>query len=382
MTRKPRIAIVGAGIGGLTAAAMLQKFGFDSVVYEQAPGFRRVGLGINLAPNSTRVFRAIGALERALQLGVMPRRKFNRAWNTGAVTREIPTADLAQVYHAPFLAIHRGDLHQALASALDTRVFRLGKRLVAIDQRGGEVHLAFADGWTASADIVIAADGLHSKVREAILGAEPPTYYGHVAYRSIYPRSRLPDTDLADNTRWIAPDGRYVLVYFLSEARDEVYVVTGGPEPWGKNDFTPVEVPPHQLVAAFDGFHSSVRRILAECTDVSRWPMLVRPPRLPWCVGRVALLGDACHPTTPHMGQGGGMAIEDAVILARCLQAVNGQDVERAFRLYERNRFERTSRLKRDSEHDEWGQGRIEHQWLYGYDVLTAPLEGEAQTAS
>ncbi|HTL76465.1 MAG TPA: FAD-dependent monooxygenase [Casimicrobiaceae bacterium] len=381
MARTSRIAIVGAGIGGLTAAAMLQKFGFDCVVYEQAPGFRRVGLGINLAPNSTRVFRAMGVLRRTLQLGVMPRRKFNRAWNTGAITREIPTLDLAQVYHAPFLAIHRGDLHQALASTLDPRIFRLGKRLVSIDQRNEQVHLAFADGTTADADIVLAADGLHSKVREAILGTEPPTYYGHVAYRSIYPRSRLSDVDLADNTRWIAPDGRYVLVYVLSEARDEVYVVTGGPEAWGKDDFMPMEVPPGQLVAAFDDFHSSVLRILAQCTDVSRWPMLVRPPKLPWCVGRVALLGDACHPTTPHMGQGGGMAVEDAVMLARCLQAVNGEDVERAFRLYEHNRFERTSRLKRDSEHDEWGQGRIEHQWLYGYDVLTAPLEGDAQTA-
>ncbi len=361
---------------------MLQKARFACDVYEQAPGFRRIGLGINLAPNSTRVFRGMGVEARVLQLGVQPRRKFHRAWDTGEIMREIPTTELAQAYGAPFLAIHRGDLHKALASAVAPGVFHLGKRFVSCEQRGSQVRLAFEDGTTATADIVIGADGLHSKVGEAILGTEPPLYYGHVAYRSIYPRSRLPDVELADNIRWIAPDGRYVLVYFLSEARDEVYVVTGGPEPWETDNFAPAEAAPRQLLAAFEDFHSDVIRILEQCTEVSRWPMLVRAPKLPWCAGRVALLGDACHPTTPHMGQGGGMAVEDAVMLARCLDAVEGEDVELAFRLYELNRFERTSRLKRDSEADEWGRGRIEHRWLYDYDVLNAPLQREAQTAS
>jgi len=383
MDRKPHVAIVGAGIGGITAAVMLQKRGFACEVYEQAPGFRRVGLGINLAPNSTRVFRAMGVESRALELGVQPRRKFNRASASGEILQEVPTTELARTYGAPFLAIHRGDLHQALASAVDPGMFRLGKRLVSIEPRQSEVGLAFEDGTTARADVVLGADGLHSKVREAILGTDPPDYYGHVAYRSIYPRSRLSGLELADNTRWIAPDGRYVLVYFLREARDEVYVVTGGAEPWRGDDFAPMDVPTRRLVDTFGDFHSDVLRILGQCTEVSRWPMLVRPPRLPWCVGRIALLGDACHPTTPHMGQGGGMAVEDAVMFARCLDAVEGEDIELAFRLYEINRFERTSRLKRDSEADEWGRGgRIEHRWLYGYDVLHDPLQRQTQTAS
>ncbi len=360
---------------------MLQKAGFACDVHEQAPGFHRIGLGINLAPNSTRVFRAMGVEAKALQLGVQPRRKFNRAWDSGEITREIPTTELAQVYGAPFLAIHRGDLHQALASAVAPGTIQLGKRFVSLEQRGSQVRLTFEDATTATADIVIGADGLHSKAREAILGTEPPVYHGHVAYRSIYPRSRLSDLELADNTRWIAPDGRYVLVYLLSEARDEVYVVTGGPEPWGKETFAPTDVALPQLLGAFEDFHSDVIRILEKCTEVSRWPMLVRPPKLPWCAGRVALLGDACHPTTPHMGQGGGMAVEDAAMLARCLEAVEGEDIELAFRLYEINRFERTSRLKRDSETDEWGHGTIDHQWLYGYDVLHAPLSRGASTS-
>ncbi|HEX6793886.1 MAG TPA: FAD-dependent monooxygenase, partial [Casimicrobiaceae bacterium] len=240
--------------------------------------------------------------------------------------------------------------------------------------RGSQLQLRFDDGTAATADVVIGADGLHSRVRAAIIDAAPPEYYGHVAYRSIFPRSLVPDIEIADNTRWLAPD-RYLLVYFMSEARDEVYVVTGGPEPWGSDDFTPTHVDRGRLRAAFDGFHPDVQRILDHCTIVSRWPMLVRPPQLPWCVGRVALLGDACHATTPHMGQGGGMAVEDAAMLVRCLEATNGQDVEGAFRVYEFNRFARTSRLKRDSEADEWGRGRIEHQWLYGYDVVRAPID-------
>lgn len=372
--RKPRIAIVGAGIGGMTAAALLTRNGYPCTVFEQAVEFRRLGAGINFAPNATRVFRALGVEREMGAVGIQPRAKFNREWNTGRILREISTRELSKLYGAPFFALHRGALHDVLVSTVDPRAFHLGKRLRSLQPRGAEVVLEFDDNSTAVADAVIGADGLHSKVRESILGTEPPEYFGLVAYRAIFPRAAIKDLELADNTRWLADD-RYVLFYFMSEARDEVNVVAVRPEEWGASEYTPTSVDPKRLCESFVGFHAEVQQQLHVCTQVNRWPMLVRPPKRPWCVGRVALLGDACHATTPHMGQGGGMAVEDAAIITRCLESVEGNDPEQAFRLYEENRFERTSKLQHDSETDAWSYGQMQHEWLYGYDVMNAPID-------
>jgi 2-polyprenyl-6-methoxyphenol hydroxylase-like FAD-dependent oxidoreductase len=371
---RPRVAVIGAGIGGMTLAGLLRQAGYAYTVYEQAPNFRRVGAGINLAPNSTRVFRAMGLEPAMLKAGLRPRSKVNREWDTGKAFFVADVPALAQRFGAPFIAFHRGDLHGALATAADVESVQLGKRLVSLEIGSSGVKIEFDDGTSATADAVIGADGLHSNVRRAILGPEQPTYYGHAAYRSIFPREQLAHLDLPDHTRWWGPD-RYVLVYFMKEARDEVYVVTGGVEEWGSNDFTPMPVDPQRLVAAFPGFHPDVQLILRQCKQVSRWPMLVRPSTLPWSCSRVTLLGDACHPMTPHLGQGGGMAIEDAVMIVRCLESVEGEDVALAFRIYEANRFERTARAQREAQRDEFGRGKVDQQWLYGFDVLTEPIQ-------
>jgi 6-hydroxynicotinate 3-monooxygenase len=370
---KPRVAVVGGGIGGTTAAILLQQAGYECTVYEQAPAFHRVGAGINFAPNSTRVFRAMGVEKNMLKVGIQHRLKFNREWDTGRVTFTVPVPELTVLYGAPFLACHRGDLHDVLTSAVKPGTLMGGKRLKSLDSRGSGVRLEFEDGKSATADIVIGADGVHSKVREAILGPESPVYYGLVAYRSIFPRALLGNFELADNTKWWGVD-RYVLIYFLNERRDEVYVVTGSPDVWDSDDFSPQSVDARRMRAAFEGFHPEVQRVLAQCSQVSRWAMLERPPRAPWSSGPIVLLGDACHPMTPHLGQGGGMAVEDAVMIVRCLESVGGEDPELAFRLYEANRFERTARVQRESQQNEWGRVKMDHHWLYGYDALTVPI--------
>ncbi|HJU22056.1 MAG TPA: FAD-dependent monooxygenase, partial [Casimicrobiaceae bacterium] len=143
---KPRIAIVGGGVGGITAAVLLQQAGYECRVYEQAPRFRRVGAGINLAPNSTRVFGAMGVLAKLLDVGVQPRMKFNREWDSGRVLQTIATQELTRLYGAPFVGVHRGDLHDVLASAVAPGTFHLGKRFVGLEARGSQVRLAFEDG--------------------------------------------------------------------------------------------------------------------------------------------------------------------------------------------------------------------------------------------
>jgi 6-hydroxynicotinate 3-monooxygenase len=366
-TRKPRIAIVGGGIGGTTLAIQLQRAGYPCKVYEQAPAFARVGAGINLAPNSTRIFRELGLEPQMKRVGVQARLKFSREWDSGKFLFTVPVPELVERYGAPFFAFHRGDLQDALSSALEPGTIEFNKRLVGLSG----TKLAFADGTSAEADAVVGADGVHSRVRDCLFGAMPPSYHGLVAYRAIFPTSLVAGLDLDDNTKWWAPD-RYFLIYFMSEKRDEVYVVTGSPEPWPGSDFTPRPAKLEEVHSAFAGFHPIVQRVINAATSVSKWPMLELEPFRPWSKGRVVLMGDAAHATTPHMGQGAGMALEDTVILARCMEST--PELEKAFQLFEATRFDRTARIQRESHKNEWTRTGMDHSWVYGYDVYSAPL--------
>src|SRR5690606_150224 len=127
------------------------------------------------------------------------------------------------------------------------------------------------------------------------------------------------------------------------------------------------------LLAACEGFHPEVQQVIRAATNITKWPMLERKPFRPWSKGRVVLLGDACHPTTPHMGQGAGMAFEDAVVLFRCVNEAAG-DWGAAFARYEEARFERTARIQRESHENEWTRTGMDAGWLYGYDAFSVPL--------
>jgi len=372
MARK-KIAVVGGGLGGTTAAVLLQRAGYDCTLYEQAPAFARIGAGINVAPNTTRIFRTMGLEAQLLAVGVQPRLKFSRQWDTGETLFVVNTPELTALYDAPFVAVHRGDLQNVIASTLLPDSVQFDKRFAGIEPRGGSVELIFADGSRETVDAVIGADGVHSRVRTAVLGPEPPTYHGLVAHRAIFPSSKLKTPDVADNTKWWAPDS-YFLNYFIREARDEMYFITGVPEAWDGPDFSPRVVDVAEVSRAFEGYHPEVQDMIAAAETVTKWPMLERMPEAPWCHETVVLLGDAAHPTTPHMGQGAGMAFEDAVVLARCIESVEGEDLPRAFRLYEATRYERTSRIQRDSHANEWTKTSMDHKWVYGYDAFTVPL--------
>src|SRR6266540_1467731 len=160
--KKLSIAIVGAGMGGLAVAATLRRIGIDVQVYEQAPGFARIGAGIQMMPNSMKVLRGIGIEERLRQTSFAPYSHLNRVGDTGEVTRELPMPE--SLYGAPYLCMHRAELHAALLSVLPSDVIHLGKKLVGLDQAAGGVTLSFADGTRATADAVIGADGVHSTV--------------------------------------------------------------------------------------------------------------------------------------------------------------------------------------------------------------------------
>ncbi|MDA1185044.1 MAG: FAD-dependent monooxygenase [Acidobacteria bacterium] len=378
-TGKPTLAIVGAGLGGLTVAATLRRAGFDVRVYEQARRFARVGAGIQMMPNSVKVLRAIGIEARVRGTSFQPYSHLNRVWDTGEVLRELPMPE--DLFGAPYLCMHRGDLHEALVASLPSGVIELQKTLVGLDKRDGQVTLAFADGSSARADLVIGADGVHSTVRHLIIGPDEPIHRGRIAYRAIFPSALMGGIDVGPSrTKWWGID-RHLVIYYTKPDRSEIYVITSVPEPaeWVRRESWSTTGDVHELRAAYDGFHPDVRAVLDACPSCHKWAILEREPLPTWSAGRVVLLGDACHPMTPYMAQGAATAMEDAAVLTRCLAESEGDDIDGAFARYEAHRKPRTSRIQRISSANTWMKGGTEDtSWLYGYDAWQVPLTAPA----
>ncbi len=373
--RKLSIAVVGAGMGGLAVAATLRQAGIDVRVYEQAHQFARIGAGIQMMPNSMKVLRGIGIEERLRRTAFQPYSHLNREWNTGKVMRELPMPE--SLFGAPYLCMHRADLHEALVSALPENIIHLNKKLVELEQAAGEVTLVFADGTRAQADAVVGADGIHSVVREIIVGPDMPLHKGRIAYRGVYSSALLNGRDIGPSrTKWWGPD-RHIVIYYTRADRSQIYFVTSVPESaeWLTRESWSARGDVQELRKAYEGFHPDVIAVLEACPDCHKWAILEREPLPRWSDGRIVLLGDACHPMTPYMAQGAATAIEDAAILARCLKEVRGEDVEPAFKLYETHRKPRTSRIQAISSANTWMQGGdSDTSWLYGYDAWNVPL--------
>ena len=381
--KKLSIAVVGAGMGGLAVAATLRRFGMDVRIYEQAPRFARIGAGIQMMPNSMKVLRQIGIEQRLRRVSFAPHSHLNRIWDTGEVTRELPMPE--SLYGAPYLCMHRADLHDALLSAVPAEIVHLDKKLVGLDQAGARVALTFADGSRASADAVVGADGVHSAVRDIIIGPDAPLHKGRIAYRAVFPTALMDGGDIGPSrTKWWGTD-RHIVMYYTNKARSEIYFVTSVAEPaeWLTRESWSAKGDVKELRKAYAGFHADVRAVLAACPDCHKWAILEREPLQHWSEGRVVLLGDACHPMTPYMAQGAATAIEDAAVLARCLDEADGEDIEGAFQRYEAHRKPRTSLIQAISSANTWMKdGNSDTAWLYGYDAWNAPLNEPAAHAT
>lgn len=379
-----RIAVVGAGLGGVAAAALLQKAGFAVDVYEQAPAFSRLGAGIHMGPNVLKIFRRIGIEDALVAISSKPDFWFSRDGETGDYLSRIPLGDYAvKEYGAPYLTVHRGDLHALQVSALQPGTLHFDKRLTAIVDDGSGVDLTFADGTRARADIAVGADGINSRIRETLLGEEKPNYSGWVGHRALLDKDVLRKTgfDFEACVKWWTDD-RHMMVYDTTADGREYYYVTGVPHPaW---DFDGAFVPSsrEEMREAFAGYHPIVQTLIDATTEVTKWPLLNRNPLPLWSEGRLVLLGDACHPMKPHMAQGAAMAIEDGAMLARCLTETGLSDHSAAFRLYEANRRERASRVQAVSNANTWLRAQEDPAWVFGYDIFQAPLRGESEVAA
>jgi 2-polyprenyl-6-methoxyphenol hydroxylase-like FAD-dependent oxidoreductase len=369
------ITIIDAGIGGLAAAAALRRRGVAVNIYEQADKFARVGAGIQQSPNAVRVLRGLGIEDRLRQVAFHPASSLNRDGTSGEVTNDHPLGrELEQRYGAPYLTLHRGDLHEALASIVPTDCIHLGKKLLAITTRGPRVELSFADGSEVEADAVIDADGVHSLLRDHVVGPEQPRFVGRLAYRTTFPAALMRGVEIGSSrTKWWGAD-RHIVIYFVTAARDEVYFTTSQPEraDWITRESWSAKGDLEEMRAAFASFHPDVRAVLSAAPEVYKWGIFERDTLPTWRKGCIVLLGDACHPMTPYMASGAAMALEDAAVLARCVGEVD--DIADAFRLYEATRKPRASRVQTGSSANTWMRNATNPDWLYGYDAWTAPL--------
>jgi salicylate hydroxylase/6-hydroxynicotinate 3-monooxygenase len=361
-------------MGGLASAAALRKAGHDVTVYEQARQFTRLGAGIQIGCNAMHVLRGLGLEERLRADTFYPRSWNNRDWKSGEVLFDILFGpDAERAYGAPYLLAHRGDLHAALASGVPAKLVKLNHRLTGIDQTAEGVRLTFENGHVGTADAAIAADGVHSVVKAALFGHDEPNFTGRIAYRTVYPIQRLKDVDVLNCTKWWGED-RHVVIYPVKPDRSEIYFVTSQPEPGFELESWSATGDVKVLREAFEAFHPEARAVINAAPEVHKRPLVDRDPLERWVDGKVALLGDACHPMTPYMAQGAAMAIEDAAILSRCLAGVDRDGIEAALRRYEATRKARTSKMQFTSRQNVWGKGVTDVDWVYGYNAWEAPL--------
>jgi salicylate hydroxylase len=342
-----KIAVIGGGIGGLAAALSLRRAGLDVDVYEQAPALNEVGGGIQVAPNASRILYRLGLGEALDREAVRGAELHQRRWDDGSTLQQAPLNPLCeQLYGAPHLTLHRADLQTTLAAALPPERIHLEHRLVAFTDSGGAVEAVFDNGERATADVLVGADGIHSTVRTLLFGTENPSFSGCVAYRGLVPAERVAGLGLARGSQiWLGPGG-HLVQYFVSAGRLLNFVGWTEHDTWNREDWTD-RATIERALAAFRGWHPQIGRIIAAADTCFIWALFDRDPLPRWSVGRVTLLGDACHPMYPFMAQGAAQAIEDGATLAALVAA--GGDPLAVLRRYEEVRLPRVTRLQQMS---------------------------------
>jgi salicylate hydroxylase len=371
-----KIGIAGGGVGGMAAAIALRQAGHETEVYEQAIDYRRVGADINLTPNAVRALDNLGVVAVLEQSAARPTHRISRMWDTGEETSRLEMAEEAKrKYGAPQLTIHRADLLDALRQQLPQDAILLGHRVEAIDASGVKPKLRFANGASREVDALIGADGIHSPTRTALFGPEHPQFTGLVSYRAVVDRNKLKLPNLDAFTKWWGPTPDLQIVTFpLNRGRETFVFATTPQSDWRHESWTmPGDV--EELRKAYAAFHLEARSLLDACESVTKSALYVRDPLPIWSVGRVTLLGDACHPMVPFMAQGACMAIEDAVVLGRALDGADQANIAAAFTRYENTRKERTARVQIGSRGNEWLKEGGNADWVYGYVASTVSLE-------
>ena len=394
-----KVIIAGGGIGGMSAALALLKKGIDVEVYEQAAELKEVGAGIQISPNGCRALDELGVFQTLKGLSCDPVRKEFRLWNTGKAWTLFDLGKNAiEKYGYPYLTVYRPDLLDTLINAvrdLKPDAIHLGARAAGLEQDETRATLVLEDGRKITGDVLIGADGWRSVIRNTLWGECNPHFSGMVTWRGLIPMKDLPaHMQVHVGSTWIGP-GAHVVSYPLHRGAIMNFVATIENKTWSSQAGCEPGTT-EECLDDFKGWHEDVQTMIRLCPSLLKWALMKREPIERWSLGRVSLVGDACHATLPFLAQGAVHSIEDGVVLARCLEADKSLPAA-ALSRFEKARIERTSRMVRGATSNtgrfhseelateesaekylarEWSSDPIadRYDWLYSYDAAKAPI--------
>ena len=342
MASRLNVAIIGGGIGGLFAASALIGQGLRVSVYEQASALGEVGAGVYVTPNAVRHLERVGLGPAVEKWGarVGPGSCYFR--HDGAPIAPVQVSD-ASGWNATF-GMHRADFVDFLAANLPAGIVHTGHRAIGFEQNGDVARVKFANGATIEAEVVVAADGIHSELRSYVFPPSKPVFHGTISYRGLVSRERLPNWPMDRWQMWAGPS-KHFLVFPVRHGTMVNYVGFVPTDEEMKESWS-APGDPAVLRREFEGWDPRIGNVLQQVDKTFRWALYDREPLPTWTKGRLTLLGDAAHPMLPHLGQGANQSIEDGMALATILAHVDAAAVPASLLAYERLRRERVAEVQ------------------------------------
>ena len=339
------IAIIGAGIGGMTAAVTLAKKGVKVSIFEQAPELSEVGAGLTITPNATKGLMYLGLEKQMKEVGMAHKQQGVRHFETGEMIVPLERGEkMLEKYGAYQFQAHRADVHDVLIDELklhNSNTIYTNHELIDLNEKNNSVELVFSNNETYEVDFVIGADGNRSAVRKIILGDDDPQFAGYVAWRGLVPVELLGEDDFDEcgSSAFIAP-GRVFARYLVRNGELYNYVAFLATDEWAEEGWAiPSKV--DIVMDIFSDYNQQVKNIIAAtpANDLFKWGIFAREPVSKWSTKNITLLGDAAHPLEPFMGQGASLAIEDGVVLGRIIE--DSESSDEIVSRYEAARIER-----------------------------------------
>jgi len=344
MRRKPRIAVIGAGIGGLATARALKLRGIDVTVYEQASRITEFGGGVVMTPNAMKALRHLGVEDAVLGHAFAPSAQVARSWRTGRVIDRTQIEGYSNRFGARFCCMHRGDLQKVLHEAVGDEPIRLTARCTAVSSEARGAIARFEDGSEIEADAIIGADGIHSVVRASLFGAENPRFTGHMCWRGLADTSRVPaEIVRSDFTVWLGPYA-HVVHYCVRRGGLLNWVAITEVDAWREESWS-LEGDMQELKSTYPDWNPHLLRLFDATERCYKWALFDREPLEKWSKDRITLLGDSAHAMLPYLAQGAAQSLEDACVLAAQIGGTP-EDLAGAFVRYEQQRIPRTRRIQ------------------------------------